>query len=105
MGGKKIENLFDITVPRVNENSHILVIEFNVLSPLPGHKYLVGGKKIENLFDITDHRVKENSHMVNTKYVDGARRCCTRISKGGFWNFKKWIKRRVVLPILCRMTF
>ena len=25
--------------------------------------------------------------------------------KGGFWNFKKWIKRRVLLPILCQMTF
>ena len=88
MGGKKIENLFDITVHRVNENSHIPVIEFNVLSPLPCHKYLVEVKKIENLFDITDHRVKENSHIVNTKYVDGARRCCTRISKGDFGTLK-----------------
>ena len=25
--------------------------------------------------------------------------------KGGFWNFKIWIKRRVLLPILCQMTF
>ena len=25
--------------------------------------------------------------------------------KGGFWNLKKWIKRRVLLPILCQMTF
>ena len=62
VGGKKIENLFDITVHRVKENSHIPVIELNVFS-LPGHKYLVGGKKIENLFDITVHRVKENSHI------------------------------------------
>ena len=41
VGGKMIENLFDITVHRVNENSHIPVKEFNVFSPLPGHKYLV----------------------------------------------------------------
>ena len=25
--------------------------------------------------------------------------------KGGFWNFKIWIKRRVLLPILGKMTF
>ena len=63
VGGKKLANLFDIIVHGVKENSHIPVIELNVLSPLPGHKYLAGGKKIENLFDITDHRVKENSHI------------------------------------------
>ena len=34
-----------------------------------------------------------------TKKVDGA-----TIFKGGFWNFKIWIKRRVLLPILCQMT-
>ena len=58
MEGKKIENVFDIIVHIVKENSHIPVIELNVFSPLPGHKYLV-----ENLFDITVHRVKKNSHL------------------------------------------
>ena len=45
MGGKKIENLFDITDHRVKVNSHIPVKELNVFSPLPGHKYLVVRKK------------------------------------------------------------
>ena len=45
------------------KKSHIPVIELNVFSPLPGHKYLVGVKNIENLFDSTVHRVKENSHI------------------------------------------
>ena len=40
VGGKKIENQFDITVHRVKENSHIPVIELNVfyssLSLIPG---------------------------------------------------------------------
>ena len=58
-----IDNLFNRTAHRVKENLHIPVIEFNVFSPLPGHKYLVVRKKIWNLFEITVHKVKENSNI------------------------------------------
>ena len=63
--------------------------------------------------DLVDKRAVKTSMQTSavkiSRKIVGKCRWRSKMShanfKGGFWNFKIWIKRRVLLPILCQMTF